>query len=148
MDKIQKLIQLKELLDSGGISEQEYGTLKNELLSTDNDTKESHNNKIGVERTTNGSVTLSYPGVWLLFDAKIKIIINKELHSVQSAKKGFEVTIPLDSDSLDIELVFMGIKSTKIQVTQLDKRKNYTIELEYDSNWGKISNEINLIENA
>ncbi len=148
MDKIQKLIQLKELLDSGGISEQEYGTLKNELLSTDNDTKESHNNTIGVERTTNGSVTLSYPGVWLLFDAKIKIIINKELHSVQSAKKGFEVTIPLDSDSLDIELVFMGIKSTKIQVTQLDKRKNYTIELEYDSNWGKISNEINLIENA
>ncbi len=148
MDKIQKLIQLKELLDSGGISEQEYGTLKNELLSTDNDTKESHNNTIGVERTTNGSVTLSYPGVWLLFDAKIKIIINKELHSVQSAKKGFEVTIPLDSDSLDIELVFMGIKSTKIQVTQLDKRKNYTIELEYDSSWGKISNEINLIENA
>ena len=148
MDKIQKLIQLKELLDSGGISEQEYGTLKNELLSTDNDTKESHNNTIGVERTTNGSVTLSYPGVWVLFDAKIKIIINKELHSVQSAKKGFEVTIPLDSDSLDIELVFMGIKSTKIQVTQLDKRKNYTIELEYDSNWGKISNEINLIENA
>ncbi|MBK9381479.1 MAG: SHOCT domain-containing protein [Chitinophagaceae bacterium] len=148
MDKIQKLIQLKELLDSGGISEQEYGRLKNELLSTDNDTKESHNNTIGVERTTNGSVTLSYPGVWLLFDAKIKIIINKELHSVQSAKKGFEVTIPLDSDSLDIELVFMGIKSTKIQVTQLDKRKNYTIELEYDSNWGKISNEINLIENA
>ena len=136
------------MLDSGGISEQEYGTLKNELLSTDNDTKESHNNTIGVERTTNGSVTLSYPGVWLLFDAKIKIIINKELHSVQSAKKGFEVTIPLDSDSLDIELVFMGIKSTKIQVTQLDKRKNYTIELEYDSNWGKISNEINLIENA
>ena len=148
MDKIQKLIQLKELLDSGGISEQEYGTLKNELLSTDNDTKESHNNTIGVERTTNGSVTLSYPGVWLLFDAKIKIIINKELHSAQSAKKGFEVTIPLDSDSLDIELLFMGIKSTKIQVTQLDKRKNYTIELEYDSNWGKISNEINLIENA
>ena len=148
MDKNQKLIQLIELLDTGGISEQEYGTLKNELLSTDNDTKESHNNTIGVERTTNGSVTLSYPGVWLLFDAKIKIIINKELHSVQSAKKGFEVTIPLDSDSLDIELVFMGIKSTKIQVTQLDKRKNYTIELEYDSNWGKISNEINLIENA
>lgn len=149
MEKIESLIKLNELLNSGSISQEEYQKLKEDLIRSVSPIQKDELNTTAESFVKHsGSLTIYFSGIWLLFDAKTKIFIDGKLHSIQSTKKGFEIKIPLKLPDLKIELIFMGMKTTRIELSELNTAKNYIIELEYDSNWGKYSDKINLLENA
>ena len=145
MDKIDKLKELKELHDDNIISNEEYISLKNEILNIKTNPKEQ---KIENVKTKPGLFKLVFDGLWFLFDVKTKIYINGVLLSSESTKNGFQLTIPIDSTKLEIELSLLGIKSTKFKVEEIDLYKNYTMTFFYDKNWGKYSDKYQITENG
>jgi hypothetical protein len=152
MDKLENLKKLKQLLDDGALSGEEYSKMKNEILSNvdeeikpslDADIKENKK----VKKTKTGILTVSFKGQWFLFDAKTQLFINNVLHSTHSTKNGFRVEIPIASEEISIKVVLMSIKSTEYKLEELDKSKDYSFGLIYDSAWGKYSNKFNIVEN-
>jgi len=153
MDKLENLKKLKQLFDNGVLSEKEYSEMKNEILSKkDSEIKPSQVTPIPenkeVPKTKVGMLTVNFSGKWALFDAKTQLLVNNELHSTHSTKQGFSVKIPIISDKMSIKVVLMGIKSTVYEVEELDKSKDYSLGLFYDSAWGKYSNKYKIIENG
>ncbi|MDR7210921.1 hypothetical protein [Flavobacterium piscis] len=150
MDKLENLKKLKQLLDDGALSEKEFVEMKIQILSKTNNEKESIQNlnvtKKGTEQ--NGILTISFSGQWFLFDAKTKLFVNDDLHSTHSTKQGFNVRIPIITDKISIKVVLASIKSTLYELQELDKSKNYTLGLIYDTAWGKYSNKFNITENG
>lgn len=150
MDKLENLKKLKQLLDDGALSEKEFVEMKIQTLSKTNNEKESIQNlnvtKKGTEQ--NGILTISFSGQWFLFDAKTKLFVNDDLHSTHSTKQGFNVRIPIITDKISIKVVLASIKSTLYELQELDKSKNYTLGLIYDTAWGKYSNKFNITENG
>jgi hypothetical protein len=153
MDKLENLKKLKQLLDDGVLIENEFSEMKNEILSkTVSDTKAQERlnykeNKIA-QQTKNGILTISFSGQWFLFDAKTQLFVNNELHSTHSTKKGFSVRIPITSDKMSIKVVLMSIKSTVYELEELNKSRDYSLGLIYDTTWGKYSNKFNIIDNG
>src|SRR5665213_2464629 len=92
--------------------------------------------------------TQPYDDQWFLFDAKTKLFVNDELHSTHSIKNGFNVKIPIVSDKMVIKVVLMSIKTTIYELEELDKSKDYSFGLIYDTVWGKYSDKFNLTENG
>ena len=153
MDKLENLKKLKKLFDDGVLSEKEYSEMKNEILSkSDNETKPLQNlnveQKKESQQNKNGVLTVSFGGQWFLFDAKTKLFVNDELHSTHSIKNGFSVKIPIVSDKMVIKVVLMSIKTTIYELEELDKSKDYSFGLIYDTVWGKYSDKFNLTENG
>ncbi|GEC72233.1 hypothetical protein SAMN05443543_103373 [Flavobacterium flevense] len=150
MDKLENLKKLKQLLDDGALSEKECVEMKIQILSKTNNEKESIQNlnvtKKGTEQ--NGILTISFSGQWFLFDAKTKLFVNDDLHCTHSTKQGFNVRIPIITDKISIKVVLASIKSTLYELQELDKSKNYTLGLIYDTAWGKYSNKFNITENG
>ena len=101
-----------------------------------------------MKKKKKGSLDISFDGQWFLFDAKTKLIINDELHSIHSTKKGFYVSIPIQKESITLKVVLAGIKSTIFELEELELDKNYHLGLIYDTVWGKYSNEFNFTENG
>ena len=150
MDKLENLKKLKQLLDDGVLSEKEYSEMKNEILSkTDDDVKLSLDTPITEnKKNKTGTLTVGFKGQWFLFDAKTQLFVNNVLHSTHSTKQGFSVQIPISSESISIKVVLMSIKSTVYELEELDKSKDYSLGLIYDSAWGKYSNKFNIVENG
>jgi len=153
MDKLENLKKLKQLFDNGVLSEKEYSEMKNEILSkTDGEAKPAQGTPIAenkeVPKPKIGMLTVSFSGQWFLFDAKTQLFVNNELHSTHSTKQGFSVKIPITSDKMSIKVVLMSIKSTIYELEELDKSKDYSLGLIYDSTWGKYSNKFNIVENG
>jgi hypothetical protein len=150
MDKLENLKKLKQLLDDGALSEKEFVEMKIQILSKTNNEEESIQNlnvtKKGTEQ--NGILTISFSGQWFLFDAKTKLFVNDDLHSTHSTKQGFNVRIPIMTDKISIKVVLASIKSTVYELQELDKSKDYTLGLIYDTAWGKYSNKFNITENG
>ncbi len=99
--------------------------------------------------TTNiktGVLTLTYPGQWFLVDMKTKIKVNGDLHSTHSIKKGFTVTVPITSTTMQIEVALGGIKSTKYELAGLDTTTSYTMTLNYSDTMGKFSKDYKLVK--
>jgi hypothetical protein len=153
MDKIEELTKLKELLDNGIISHEEFDSLKNEILNSKQDKladiipidsiKTENNNK-----PQSGVLTINYKGKWFLLDAKTTLKINGEVHSKHSTKKGFSVEIPIESESIKLGLAIGGMKTTTYDLKELKKGCDYNLELIYDDVWGKYSNKFNMSENV
>ena len=105
-------------------------------------------NKTNELEKKKGRLDISFDGQWFLIDAKTKLIINGELHSTHSTKKGFYVSIPIQKESITLKVVLAGIKSTIFELEELDLNKEYHLGLIYDTMWGKYSNEFNFSENG
>lgn len=150
MDKLENLKKLKQLLDDGVLSEKEYSEMKNEILSkTDDDVKSSLETPITEnKKNKTGTLTVGFKGQWFLFDAKTQLFVNNVLHSTHSTKQGFSVQIPITSEKISIKVVLMSIKSTVYDLEELDKSKDYSLGLIYDTAWGKYSNKFNIVENG
>lgn len=147
MDKIQELKKLKDLLDNNIVNEQEFEKMKKEILS-DSISKSTPDKTIINTQQKKGELTISFPGQWFLFDAKIKLFVNKELHSTHSIKKGFSVQIPITSSDLNLKVILGGMKSTVYEINELKTNENYELELVYDDTWGKFSKKFNFTENG
>jgi hypothetical protein len=150
MDKLENLKKLKQLLDDGVLSEKEYSEMKNEILSkTDDDVKSSLDTPVKEnKKNKTGILTVGFKGQWFLFDAKTQLFVNNVLHSTHSTKQGFSVQIPITSEKISIKVVLMSIKSTVYDLEELDKSKDYSLGLIYDTAWGKYSNKFNIVENG
>jgi len=147
MSKIEELQKLKKLLDDGVLNNDEFQTMKDELLSKETSKKQNTSSE-PVQEKKEGILTIGFGGQWFLFDAKIKIYVNEELNSQHSIKKGFSVEIPLTSKNLKIKVTLSGLKSTTYQIDELDTSKDYLLGLIYDNALGKFSNEINITEHG
>lgn len=134
----------------GVLSEKEYSEMKNEILSkTDDDVKSSLDTAVKEnKKNKTGILTVGFKGQWFLFDAKTKLFVNNVLHSTHSTKQGFSVQIPITSENISIKVVLMSIKSTVYDLEELDKSKDYSLGLIYDTAWGKYSNKFNIVENG
>lgn len=153
MDKLKSLKKLKQLLDDGVLSEKEFSEMKIQILSKTADEENSAQNlnvteKKEVQQKRNRILTISFSGQWFLFDAKTKLFVNNDLHSIHSTKQGFNVRIPIITDKISIKVVLASIKSTVYELEGLDKSKDYTLSLIYDVNWGRYSKKFNIIENG
>lgn len=153
MDKIENLKKLKQLFDDGVLSEKEFSEMKNEILSKTNaEVKPSQGIPFAenkeVPKSKTGMLTVSFGGQWFLFDAKTQLFINNELNSIHSTKQGFSVKIPIISEKMTIKVVLMSMKSTVYELEELDKSKDYSLGLIYDSTWGKYSNKFKITENG
>lgn len=95
-----------------------------------------------------GTITVRFSGKWFIFDYKTKLFVNGTLHSTHSTKKGFNVSIPIQSDNIILKLVLGGMKSTTYELQELEKNKNYVMELTYSELWGRYSTKFNLWENG
>lgn len=153
MDKIENLKKLKELLDNGVISSNEFSKMKSEILSDKDDGVElsqvqstkGDSNKIN---ESTGTLTVRFDGQWFIFDVKTQLFVDNKLHSTHSTKRGFNAVIPITSDRLLIKVVLMSMKSTEFELEELDKSKDYTLILKYDTAWGKYSNKFQIVENG
>jgi hypothetical protein len=153
MDKLENLKKLKALFDDGIISEIEYSEMKSEILSkSDNQISSSQNFNITAKTEApnkkNGVLTVTYPGKYFLFDANTKLYVNGELHSTHSTKKGFNVKLPIHSESITLKFVLSGMISTTYEIEELDKVKDYFMELIIDETWGNYSSKFNFSENG
>ena len=149
MDKIEELKKLKQLLEDSVINEEEFKSLKTEILNTDTGKIVQEEKKLKVyEEEKYGTFTVSYKGRWFLIDAKTTLNINGVMHSKHSTKKGFSVNIPIESDSITINVKVGGVSSTTYDLKELKKGCNYNLELIFDDTWGKYSNKFKLSENG
>lgn len=148
MEKLDELRKLKSLFDEGVLTEDEFLSMKNEILSQQ--TKNEIHDLIKEETTVNkkGILNICFGGQWFLFDCTTKLFINDELHSSHSTKEGFDVDIPINSDTMTVKLVLAGMRSTTYEIEELNSSKHYTMELIYSSTWGRYSNEFKLTENG
>ncbi len=145
-NKIENLKKLKQLLDDKAISEKEYAQLKNEILPKHKEEISSLTNSNN--KNNKGLITLKFKGQWFLFDAKTKLFVNGQLHSIHSTKKGFTAAIPVDSEKITLKVVLAGIKSTEFKMEELVLGKNYLMELKYDTAWGRYSTTYKFSENG
>lgn len=143
MDKITELKKLKGLLDSRVINENEFQSLKDEVLT--NNSNDS-NNTMELNKEIQGVLTISFSGQWFLIDAKTKLSINGVLHSTHSTKKGFKVDIPINFDKISLKATIAGLKSTVYDISGLNANTNYEFELIYDTLYGKYSDDFKLTE--
>lgn len=88
-----------------------------------------------------GILTVRFAGQWFLIDAKTKIFVNGNLHSIHSTKGGFNAEIPIEKENMTIKVVLAGLKSTSFDLTNLQMTNNYLLELKYNDTWGKYSDE-------
>ena len=83
-----------------------------------------------VQQSTNsGKLTIKWDGQWMLIDAKIHIRINETQIGSFSFKKGFEVTVPIHTNRLIID-VKCSIRSYQ-PVLNVNPSENYTLYLTY-----------------
>ncbi|MCG3165159.1 MAG: hypothetical protein POELPBGB_00921 [Bacteroidia bacterium] len=152
MDKLENLKKLKKLLDDNVITEKEYSEMKNEILGKSENEIPSSNfanneSKKETQQKKNGSLTLSFGGVWLLVDWKTYILVNNELHSTHSIKKGFTEIIPINAESM-ILTINIGAMSTTYELEELNQQKNYSMELSYSRVSSKFDDKFNFSENG
>ncbi|WP_116786856.1 SHOCT domain-containing protein [Flavobacterium psychrotrophum] len=149
MDKIEKLKQLKQLLDDSVINSDEYNAMKQEIIAG-NATYTLPETSSSPERTSpvmnkKGDIRLVFAGCkGFFFDVKTKIFINGTLLSAESTKRGFDLIAPISGRELSIRLVLGGMKSTTYEITEIEPNKDYTMTFSYDLTWGKYSNNFNL----
>ena len=152
MDKITEFKSLKELLDGGAITQVEFDKMKNEILNgsqspvQEKEKIEDSHSDIIVKNP--GTIMVSFEGQYFIFDAKTKIFLNGNLHSTHSTKKGFAALIPFSDDSIELKVSVAGLKSTIYNIDELDVKKEYFLTLEYDTTWGKYSNNFKFTENG
>ena len=79
--------------------------------------------------TGNGKLTIKFDGQWMLFDAKINIRVNESQRGSFSFKKGFEVTVPINSNRLLVD-VKCTIRSYQ-PVLNVNPSEDYTLYLTY-----------------
>tara|TARA_B100000963_G_scaffold246188_1_gene215559 strand:- start:1817 stop:2296 length:480 start_codon:yes stop_codon:yes gene_type:complete len=159
MGKLDELQSLKELLDSGLLTEEEFVRMKNEIIqgvTNESDKTVNINDEIkdndsvipSSEVKNPGTITVSFEGQYFLFDVKTKIFLNGNQHSSHSTKKGFSSIIPFTDDNIELKISLAGMKSTTFNIEELDSRKEYFLKLEYDVAWGKYSDEFKFEENG
>lgn len=159
MGKLDDLQSLKDMLDSGVLTEDEFVQMKNEIIqgvANERDRKVNSNNEFAendsitpsMEVKNPGTITVSFEGQYFLFDAKTKIFVNGNLHSTHSTKKGFSSTIPFNDESIELKISLAGLKSTTFNIEELDSKKEYFLQLEYDVTFGKYSDEFKFEENG
>jgi hypothetical protein len=129
-----------ELLKSGSISKEEF------LLLTDEDSLTSSAIELKKSYGDSNNLHITWEGLWMLFDAKVRIYVDNEIQFEGSFKEGFNFSFPISKDALDIEVKLGSMKTTKFTVTELTPSKNYKINLKYNSTWGKFSKDVNIIE--
>jgi hypothetical protein len=155
MDKIEELKKLKQLLDDGVISENEFQSLKNEILNNDAETSRVLQDveKLKLDEVTKneasyGTLTVRYNGRWFLFDPKTIIKVNGIIHSKHLTKKGFSVNIPIKSQSINLEVTVNNTVLTVYNLNDLKEELNYNLELKFDMQSGGYSNKYKLTENG
>lgn len=105
------------------------------LPNTNNDCKQS-------------SLTIVWDGMYTLFDSKTKIYINGLFHSNQSNRKGYTITIPIENENIKIKFSFLFsflFGSVKLDLN-VDPEYSYKLKLLYDKDWGRYSEEYELIQ--
>lgn len=155
MSKVNDIKNLKNLLDEKVINQQEFESLKKEILGTSIKVNKELGDEIMNDRrqtkskeTSNGILTVSYAGRWFLMDAKTKISINGEHNSTHSTKKGFSVDIPLESDTMTLKVTLGGMNKMVFELKELNVKSDYHFELQYDTMWGQYSDNYKLKENG
>jgi hypothetical protein len=130
------------------LTEKEYSEMKNEILS--NNKKPQNNIEVDEPQINNekwGAITLEFKGIFVLIDAEVKIIVNDELHSKESFKKGFRTKVPITEDSMKFRLK-MSLAEKEFTVSELKKETFYLIELDYSRIKGEFSDNFKLTENG
>jgi hypothetical protein len=155
MDIIAELKKLKQLLDEGVISQEEFKPLKDEILNNDTETSRVVQDveKLKLDEVTKneasyGTLTVRYKGRWFLFDPKTILKVNGIMHSKHLTKKGFSVDIPIQSQSINLEVIVNNMVSTVYNLNDLKEELNYNLELKFDMQSGGYSNKYKLTENG
>ncbi len=86
---------------------------------------------------TIGHLSISWPGKWMLIDTKVKVFVNDVHIGSYSFKKGFHVSIPIESTNVEIKIIYSIRTFTKNLFLELGK--NYTLYLSYNNTWGTMS---------
>ncbi len=128
-----------ELLKLGSITKEEF------LILTDTETSSKSVNisNQGYNESTNLYIT--WQGMWMLIDAKVSIYIDSEFKFEGSFKEGFNFPISISKESFNVEIRLGSMKTTKFTIKELALSKNYNINLQYNSFWGKFSKDIKII---
>jgi hypothetical protein len=94
-------------------------------------------NKINVNNSTYEPsdvkihITISFEGIWLIGDTKVKIFADDILVGTGSLKNGFHIEFTL-SKTQPILLVKHGWRSKKIEIPKLELGSNYEIFISFD----------------
>ena len=134
MGKIEDLQTLKNLFDNNMIDEEEFNSMKYNILN-DDDSDQNCNEE--------GSIIISFTGQWFLFSPKTKIYINDILHSEHPTKQGFSQKVKLQSSTIKIK-IGLGFKSTEYLLSDLDVNSNYSFKLIFNDVWGKYDKDYEL----
>lgn len=89
------------------------------------------------------NVTISFEGVWLIFDSNVKIFADDILVGTGSLKNGFNINFYLEKQQpillLKIMLKDIVIRSQKIELQKFDFGASYEIKVNYSRTWGNFS---------
>ena len=84
-----------------------------------------------------GQLTICWPGVWVLVDAKVHVTVNDEHIGDYSFKNCFAVSVPITSNKMVVK-ISVGLSRFKKKLN-LQMGANYRLDLSYNRTWGKIS---------
>ena len=129
-----------ELLKLGSITKEEF------LILTDTETSTKSINISNQSDNESTNLHITWEGMWMLIDVKVRIYIDSEFKFEGSFKEGFNFPISISKDSFDIEIRLGSMKTTKFTINELALSKNYNINLQYNSFWGKFSKDVKIIE--
>lgn len=105
-------------------------------------TKSKSDTKTSTSNSNNGNLHIKWNGQFFLMDIKTAIYVNDTLHSKQSTKKGFSVSVPITNGQMNIKLK-LGPKSTTYNIP-LDSSKDYILNLKYNDTLGKYDKKYDL----
>lgn len=128
-----------ELLRQGSITKDEFLILTESKSTTTSILSKDNDNKSSI-------LHIVWEGMWMLIDAKVKIYIDNEFKFEGSFKDGFDYPMLISKECYDIEIKLGSMKTTKFKVNELLSSKNYCINLQYNSIWGKFSKDIKIID--
>ena len=86
---------------------------------------------------TIGHLRISWPGTWMIIDAKVKVFVNDVHIGNYSFKKGFHVSVPIESTNVKVRVIY-SIRTLEKDLF-LELGKNYTLYLSYNRTWGTMS---------
>lgn len=137
MNTLEELGKLKKLLDDGVITDNEFISMKRDILRNSKNTNESTGSEQLVEDEIPPRFIIKFKGQFFLWDVKTRIYINGELLFTESTTRGFEVEFPLEESKLEIKVMLGKMKTNIYKIEDLDVSKSYRMLLIYDNGLGK-----------
>ena len=89
-----------------------------------------------------GQLTISWPGVWMLMDAKVHLTVNDEHIGDYSFKDSFAVSVPINSSKMVVKIT-AGLCRFKKKLN-LQTGTDYILVLSYSRTWGKIGSTLRM----